>query len=77
MTSKTISVTEEVYNELVKIKGENESFSQLFMRLLKLSQHSLERLFGAWDLSEEEMTDVWHDLSHRPGRSWRHMGELE
>ena len=31
MTSKNINITEEVYNKLMKIKRENESFSELFL----------------------------------------------
>ncbi|MHB8360375.1 MAG: antitoxin VapB family protein [Thermoplasmataceae archaeon] len=33
--SKTITIRETVYNELVKVKKENESFSELLDRLVK------------------------------------------
>ena len=72
MTSKTISITEEVYNELVKIKGESESFSQLFTRILEAHKFNIEKSFGSWDLTEEEKATIWDDIEHRPGRQWKH-----
>ena len=33
--SKTITIRTEVYKDLVKVKKENESFSELFERLIK------------------------------------------
>ncbi len=70
MTSKNISITEDVYNKLLKIKRENESFSDLFLRLLKIQKITLEKSFGAWDLSEEEEKEIWAELTVRSGRSW-------
>ena len=70
MTSKNISITEDVYNKLKKIKRENESFSELFLRLLKIQKNTLEKSFGAWDLSEEEKKDIWGDITTRNGRKW-------
>ena len=70
MTSKNISITKDVYNKLLKIKLENESFSELFLRLLKIQKNTLEKSFGAWDLSEEEEKEIWIELSTRNGRSW-------
>ena len=70
MTSKNISITEDVYNKLLKIKNENESFSELFLRLLKIQMNTFEKSFGAWDLSEEEEKEIWVEISTRNGRSW-------
>ena len=70
MTSKNIRITKDVYNKLLKIKLENESFSELFLRLLKIQKNTLEKSFGAWDLSEEEEKEIWIELSTRNGRSW-------
>ncbi len=68
MTSKNISITEEVYKKLMKIKRENESFSELFLRLLKSQKDNMKRTFGAWNLSEEEESEIWKDISNRTGR---------
>jgi len=57
MTSKNISITEEVYNKLMKIKQENESFSELFLRLLRVQKINFEKSFGAWNLNEKESKD--------------------
>ena len=70
MTSKNISITEDVYNKLIKIKGQNESFSELFLRLLNLQKKSLEKSFGAWQLSKKEKKEVWNDIINRPRRVW-------
>ena len=70
MTSKNISITKDVYNKLLKIKLENESFSELFLRLLKIQKNTLEKSFGAWDLSEDEEKEIWVEISTRNGRSW-------
>ncbi len=59
MTSKNISITEDVYNKLLKIKRDNESFSELFLRLLKIQKITLEKSFGAWDISNKEEKEIW------------------
>jgi predicted CopG family antitoxin len=71
MTSKNISITEDVYNKLLKVKKEDESFSELFLRLLKIQKTKLENCFGAWNLSEEEKKDIWSDITSRSGRNWK------
>ena len=71
MTSKNISITEEVYKKLIKIKREDESFSELFLRLLKSQKINMKRTFGAWNLSEEEESEIWKDISNRAGRKWK------
>jgi predicted CopG family antitoxin len=70
MTSKNISITEDVYNKLLKIKRDNESFSELFLRLLKIQKNTLEKSFGAWNLSEEKEKEIWAGISTRNGRNW-------
>ena len=79
MTSKTISITEEVYNELIKFKDERESFSQFFLRILKQYKQNIQNCFGTWNLSEKEKSEIWNDIMKRPGRRWskRRTGELE
>jgi len=79
MTSKNISITEEVYNKLMKIKRENESFSELFLRLLSVQKISFEKTFGAWNLNEKESKEIWGDITNRSGRKWKKtdIGELE
>lgn len=70
MTSKNISITEDVYNKLLKVKKDNESFSELFLRLLKIQRIKLEKCFGAWNLSEEESYTLG-DITIRSGRDWK------
>ena len=70
MASKNISITEDVYNKLIKIKKKDESFSELFLRLLNIQKEKMEKSFGAWNLSEKEKNDIWGDLTERTGRKW-------
>jgi len=60
MTSKNISITEAVYKKLMKIKRENESFSELFLRLLKIQKLKMEKSFGKWNLSTKE--EIWTEF---------------
>ena len=77
MASKTISITEEIYNRLSTLKDKHESFSQLFQRMIDLYQKNLDECFGAWDMSEEDYNLIWKDISNRSGRKWVHSLELE
>ncbi|MBD3198338.1 MAG: antitoxin [Candidatus Lokiarchaeota archaeon] len=70
MASKNISITEEVYNKLIRIKREDESFSELFLRLIKSQKNSIGEAFGKWDLTEEEIREIWDPITKRNGRSW-------
>ncbi len=54
--TKTLTIRDEVYERLIKIKRENESFSDLFMRLSEEENTlmMLERLRGSIDLPEAD-----------------------
>jgi len=57
MTSKTISVTEEVFRLLSRMKLPGESFSQTIRRLIRRSRIS--ECAGLWSgLREEELEDI-------------------
>lgn len=62
MTSKNISITKDVYDKLMKI---NESFSELFLRLLNIQKINMEKSFGAWNLTEKEKKEIWQDINNR------------
>lgn len=47
MPSKSISITEDVYKQLVNFKLKNESFSQAIKRLLEYNLDIID-LAGAW-----------------------------
>jgi len=54
MTSKMISIRDDVYENLKKLKGSNESFSELIERLIANQQKDPLKFFGiAKDLSNE------------------------
>lgn len=54
--TKTLTIRDEVYERLIKIKRENESFSDLFMRLSEEENTLmlLESLRGSIDLPEAD-----------------------
>ncbi|HMK94129.1 MAG TPA: antitoxin VapB family protein [Candidatus Limnocylindrales bacterium] len=56
-TVKTITIRDEVYGKLVMIKGKDESFSELFDRLVECSSpmETLKKLRGKVDFTDKEM----------------------
>ena len=54
---KTITIRDEVYGKLVMIKGKDESFSELFDRLVECSSpvETLKKLRGKVDFTDKEM----------------------
>ena len=73
MTSKNISLREDVYELLSKIKLKGESFSDTIKRLSK--RRSLADCAGLWsDVPEEEMEAFWesiNELRRRTNKSLR------
>mgnify|MGYP001575391762 CR=1 FL=1 len=53
MSFKTITIKKDVYRELVKVKGSDESFSSLFNRMLSERHPNLKEFYGAWETSKE------------------------
>lgn len=70
MASKTISVTEDVYNDLMRAKGKEESFSEFFTRILQIQRKSLDESFNAWKLTSDELV-CFNDVQNRKERRWR------
>jgi predicted CopG family antitoxin len=68
MTSKTISVTEDVYNLLRKMRLPGESFGETIARLCRLKTSLSLRLWA-------ESSDGWSDLT--PDEEARLEGTLE
>jgi len=58
MVSKNISITEDVYDLLSKVKLEDESFSDAIARLIR-SGGKLSECAGLWkDMSKEELEEL-------------------
>ncbi|TFF89278.1 MAG: hypothetical protein EU549_01185, partial [Promethearchaeota archaeon] len=59
MASKTIKITEDVYQLLKNLKKRNESFSELLRRLaIQINGRKLDIFFGAWDIEDEEYDNI-------------------
>lgn len=56
MTTKTITIREDIYKMLISIKGANESFSNFFERLVKSRKNidKLKELRGSFEFGNKE-----------------------
>jgi predicted CopG family antitoxin len=62
MPSKTISVSEDAYDLLSKMKLKNESFTETIKRLAK--RRKLTDCAGLWsDATDEEMKEYWNSIT--------------
>jgi predicted CopG family antitoxin len=62
MPSKTISVSEDAYELLSKMKLKNESFTETIKRLAK--RRRLTDCAGLWsDTTDEEMNEYWNSIT--------------
>lgn len=66
MATKTISITEEAYNALIRQKKDNESFTQAILRITK-STGKLTDSFGKWKMTDQEEQTILGELSE----GWR------
>ncbi len=63
MASKTITITEEVYELLKLLKKQDESFSELLRRLsMSVNGQKLENFFGSWDLNDQEYKEIQEEI---------------
>lgn len=60
MAVKTLTITEEAYNQLKLLKENYESFSEFFLRLAGEKTNQAERFLGAAKLSEGEL-QLWRE----------------
>ncbi len=74
MTVKTITVTEEAYNFLKKAKNENESFSEVIIRITNRNRFDLKKYAGVLSekradelktLAKKTREDVSRDIERR------------
>jgi predicted CopG family antitoxin len=61
---KTITIRDEVYGKLLTIKGKEESFSELFDRLVKCTSpaETLKKLRGKVEFTDKEKETVLSEL---------------
>uniref|UniRef100_A0A7C1GSB4 Antitoxin n=1 Tax=Thermofilum adornatum TaxID=1365176 RepID=A0A7C1GSB4_9CREN len=70
MPSKTITISLEAYEALVRLKKPGESFSELILRLVKNSP-DISDLEGAWrDVPEEKIEEAFKGI-REAWASWR------
>lgn len=62
MPFKTITIKEEVYEELLKLKKKDESFSDMFKRFARREKPSLDEFLGAWKMPNREWSKIKKEL---------------
>lgn len=63
MASKTITITEDVYQLLKLLKKQDESFSELLRRLaMQVNGQKLEAFFGLWDINDQEYKEIQEEI---------------
>ncbi|MBU7024734.1 MAG: antitoxin [Theionarchaea archaeon] len=70
MRTRTISITEDVYDMLATEREDNESFSDVISRLIK-RRPKLSDSFGKWEMTDKEIEefkselhDMWFGVFH-------------
>lgn len=61
MSTKTISITKDVYDMLAMEKEDNESFSDVISRLIK-RRPKLSDSFGKWEMTDKEIEEFKSEL---------------
>ncbi len=62
MATKTISITEEAYDALVREKMDKESFTETILRLTKKTG-KLSDCFGTWKMTDKEEETIHAELA--------------
>jgi predicted CopG family antitoxin len=65
MAFKTITIKKSVYQKLLAMKSENESFSDLFERLSKKNIETLKKMRGAIEFKDNEKDKLIKDLERK------------
>ena len=68
MSTKTISITKDVYDMLLAEKEEDESFSDVIYRLVK-KRSKLSDSFSKWEMTDEEIEKFRSEL-HNMWQGW-------
>ena len=69
MSTKTISITKDVYDMLLVEKEKDESFSDVIARLVK-RRSKLSDSFGKWEITDEEIQKFTSEL-HNMWKEWQ------
>ncbi|MBI5331939.1 MAG: antitoxin VapB family protein [Candidatus Aenigmarchaeota archaeon] len=72
MTTKTITIIEDAYNRLKKEKENDESFSDVIIRITE-KRSVLKDSFGKWETNDKEMNKISDELKD----SWKRFGNHE
>lgn len=65
MVIKSLTITEEAYKSLKRLKYEDESFSKAILRIAKEKSNAINRYFGTLRLSEKEAKEWKNNINNR------------
>lgn len=60
--TKVISLSDEAYSELTKLKKEGESFSDIVLELTRKEKKPLSYFFGKWPGPKEELNNLEKEI---------------
>jgi len=65
--SKTLTIRDEVYKKLINVKGKDESFSELFERLVETQSgaNTLKAIRGVIELTSDEKRGIFESIDQR------------
>jgi predicted CopG family antitoxin len=69
MSTKTISITKDIYDMLLVEKEKDESFSDVISRIVK-RRSKLSNSFGKWEMTDEEIQKFKSEL-HNMWQEWK------
>ena len=72
MATKTISITEEAYDALIREKVDKESFTETILRLTKKTG-KLSDCFGTWKMTDKEQEKIETELT----QGWQQTQETQ
>ena len=65
MAIKSLTITEDAYETLKRIKHGDESFSEAILRMRTEKRSHLDKYFGILKMSESEVAEVLHGMKKR------------
>ena len=67
--TRVISLSDDAYDELKRLKHEGDSFSDVVRRIVKKERPSLMKFAGKWKGTKEEIDTIFKDITEKRHKS--------